>query len=76
MLTRIAGAVADGEAVDWDSAERVLPESHRVIARALRILVGIEEGLDPPQPALDGLEHRIEGELARFWIDRLAAALA
>ena len=38
MLTRIAGAVADGEAVDWDSAERVLPESHRVIARALRTI--------------------------------------
>ncbi|HVO10301.1 MAG TPA: protein kinase [Vicinamibacteria bacterium] len=38
MLTRIAGAVADGEAVDWDSAEHVLPESQRVVARALRAI--------------------------------------
>jgi hypothetical protein len=38
VLTRIAGAVADGEAVDWDGAQRVLPESHRGIARALRTI--------------------------------------
>ncbi len=38
VLTRIAGAVADGEAVDWDGADRALPESHRGIARVLRTI--------------------------------------
>jgi hypothetical protein len=38
VLTRIAEAVADGEAVDWDSAERVLSEGRRGTARALRTI--------------------------------------
>jgi hypothetical protein len=44
VLTRIAGAVADGDAVDWDGAARVLPESHRGIALALRTIAESSSG--------------------------------
>ena len=50
VLTRIAGAVADGEAVDWDGAERVLPESRRGIARALRTIAESSGGSSRPGP--------------------------
>jgi len=38
VLSRLAAAVADGEAVDWDSAESALPENRRPVARALRAI--------------------------------------
>jgi hypothetical protein len=47
VLRRIAGAVADGEAVDWDSAERVLTEGRRGIARALRTIAESSSGSLP-----------------------------
>lgn len=38
ILARLAGAVADGEAVDWASAERILPDAQRGVLRALRTI--------------------------------------
>ena len=46
ILARIAGAVADGEAVDWSSAERSLSDERRGIVRALRTIA--DSGTEAP----------------------------
>ena len=43
ILARIAGAVADGEAVDWSSAERILSDQQRGVVRALRTIADSAE---------------------------------
>ncbi|OFV88039.1 MAG: hypothetical protein A2V74_07100 [Acidobacteria bacterium RBG_16_70_10] len=55
---RIAGAVADGEAVDWDAAERVLPDSRRQVAQALRAIAELGGGHLGPALGPDSLQRR------------------
>jgi hypothetical protein len=57
VLRRIAGAVADGEAVDWDSAERVLSEGRREIARALRTIAESSSGSSPDARGSEPAPH-------------------
>lgn len=64
-MLRIAGAVADGEPVDWATAEKSLPEGRLEVARMLRTLAESSSGTLPSARAS---EARASEPRAPYWL--------
>ena len=83
QLIDLAGAVLDGEAIDWDAAESRADPADRALVRHLRLVSSVAASQQPPLPDQWGPLRLLErvgsgafGDVFRAWDTRLDREVA